>query len=169
MASSSLNIVPLIAFFFSGRFSVSVTTPLSARSTMSVSMLVPPREGRRTWAKIQQSRAADTDQRRTDDMTTATRSALFTPLCDFLGITYPICQAGMGHVARSALAAAVSEAGGLGVIAAAQFTPAELRQEIRRARELTDKPFGVDILFATVRAAGEEAELFSDAVRGWAE
>jgi enoyl-[acyl-carrier protein] reductase II len=100
-------------------------------------------------------------------MTTVTRSALQTPLCDLLRITYPICQAGMGYVARSALAAAVSEAGGLGVIAAAQFTPAELKQEIRRARELTDKPFGVDILFATVRAAGDEAERFTDAVRGW--
>src|SRR5207249_9955423 len=72
-------------------------------------------------------------------MTTATRSALRTPLCDLLGITYPICQAGMGHVARSALAAAVSEAGGLGVIAAAQFTPPELRPEIRRGRDLTDQ------------------------------
>mgnify|MGYP001588157055 CR=1 FL=1 len=60
-------------------------------------------------------------------------------------------------------------AGGLGVIAAAQFTPAELKQEIRRVRDLTDKPFGVDILFATVRAAGEEAERFTDAVRGWAD
>jgi enoyl-[acyl-carrier protein] reductase II len=100
-------------------------------------------------------------------MTTGTRSALHTPLCDLLGITYPICQAGMGHVARSTLAAAVSEAGGLGVIAAAQFTPAELRDDIRRVRGLTDKPFGVDILFATVRAAGDEAEQFTDTVRAW--
>ena len=100
-------------------------------------------------------------------MTTATRSALHTPLCDLLGITYPICQAGMGHVARSALAAAVSEAGGLGVIAAAQFTPAELRDDIKRVRDLTDKPFGVDILFATVRTAGEEADRFTDTVRAW--
>jgi enoyl-[acyl-carrier protein] reductase II len=97
------------------------------------------------------------------------RSALHTPLCDRLGIAYPICQAGMGHVARAALAAAVSEAGGLGVIAAAQFTPEELRAEIRRVRDLTDRPFGVDILFATVRAAGDEAERFTDAVRGWAD
>ena len=56
-------------------------------------------------------------------MTTATRSALHTPICDLLGIRYPICQAGMGYVARSALAAAVSEAGGLGVIAAANLHP----------------------------------------------
>jgi enoyl-[acyl-carrier protein] reductase II len=73
----------------------------------------------------------------------------------------------MGWVARSALAAAVSEAGGLGVIAAAHGTPADLRAEIRRVRDRTDRPFGVDILFATVRAAGDEAERFTDAVKGW--
>jgi NAD(P)H-dependent flavin oxidoreductase YrpB (nitropropane dioxygenase family) len=52
-------------------------------------------------------------------MATKTRAALHTPLCDLLGIRYPICQAGMGWVARSSLAAAVSEAGELGAIAAA--------------------------------------------------
>jgi enoyl-[acyl-carrier protein] reductase II len=75
----------------------------------------------------------------------------------------------MGFVARSALAAAVSEAGGLGVLAAAHNTPEELRAEIRRVRERTDKPFGVDVLFATVRAAGEEAERFNDNVKRWVE
>ena len=49
-------------------------------------------------------------------MATATKSALHTPLCDLLGIRYPICQPGMAFVARSELAAAVSEAGGLGVL-----------------------------------------------------
>src|SRR5262249_56095696 len=88
---------------------------------------------------------------------------------DVGGSRYAMGRAGMGYVARSALAAAVSEAGGLGVIAAAQFTPRELREDIRRVRELTDKPFGVDILFATVRASGEEADRFTDAVRGWAD
>jgi enoyl-[acyl-carrier protein] reductase II len=100
-------------------------------------------------------------------MTTATRSALHTPLCARLGIRYPICQAGMAFVARAPLAAAVSAAGGLGVIAAAHGTPAELREEIRRVRDLTDRPFGVDILFATVRATGEETARFTDAVKGW--
>jgi enoyl-[acyl-carrier protein] reductase II len=98
---------------------------------------------------------------------TTTLAPLRTPLCDLLGIRYPICQAGMGYVARSALAAAVSEAGGLGMIAAANLAPAELRAEIRRVRERTDRPFGVDILFATVRATGAEAERFTDAVRAW--
>lgn len=96
-------------------------------------------------------------------------TTLHTPLCDLLGIRYPICQAGMGYVARSKLAVAVSEAGGLGVIAAAHNTPAELREEIRRVRDGTDKPFGVDILFAAVRATGEEADRFTDAVKGWVE
>ena len=102
-------------------------------------------------------------------MTITATSALHTPLCELLDIRYPICQAGMGYVAQSALAAAVSEAGGLSVLAAAHHTPGGLRAEIRRVRELTDKPFGVDILFASVRVAGQEAERFSDAVRGWAD
>jgi enoyl-[acyl-carrier protein] reductase II len=100
-------------------------------------------------------------------MATTTRSALHTPLCALLGIRYPICQAGMAFVARSSLAAAVSSAGGLGVIAAAHGTPALLRDEIRRVRDLTDKPFGVDILFATIRIAGDEVEQFTDQVKGW--
>ena len=102
-------------------------------------------------------------------MAIGTRSALHTRLCDLLGIRYPICQAGMAFVARSRLAAAVSEAGGLGVLAAAHASPAELRAEIRRVRDTTDKPFGVDILFATIRAAGAEVEHHTDDVKGWTE
>jgi enoyl-[acyl-carrier protein] reductase II len=102
-------------------------------------------------------------------MPTQARSALHTPICDFLGIRYPICQAGMGYVARSALAAAVSAAGGLGVIAAANLSPRELREEIRKVREQTDRPFGVDILFASVRVSGSEAQQFTDTVRAWAD
>jgi enoyl-[acyl-carrier protein] reductase II len=102
-------------------------------------------------------------------MPTQTRSALHTPICDLLGIRYPICQAGMGYVARSALAAAVSAAGGLGVIAAANLSPRELREEIRKVREETDRPFGVDILFASVRVSGSEAQQFTDTVRAWSD
>jgi len=54
----------------------------------------------------------------------------------------------MGFIARSELAAAVSEAGGLGMIGSASLSPQELRSEIRRVRELTDRPFGVDIVVA---------------------
>ena len=72
----------------------------------------------------------------------------------------------MGWVARAELAAAVSEAGGLGVIGAgSDMAPAELRRQIQTARNLTAKPFGVDILFATVRAAGSEVTEYTEAVQ----
>ncbi len=76
--------------------------------------------------------------------------ALRTPLCELLGIDVPIVQAGMGYVARAELAAAVSAAGALGVIGAASLDAAQLRDEIRKVRDLTDRPFGVDVLFATI-------------------
>ena len=61
--------------------------------------------------------------------------ALKTPLCELLGIEKPIVQAGMGFVARSELAAAVSSAGALGVIGAAFLTLDQLREELLLARE----------------------------------
>jgi nitronate monooxygenase len=78
------------------------------------------------------------------------KPTLRTKLCDILGIEYPVVLAGMGGVAGHRLVAAVSEAGGLGVIGAATMGPDELHEEIRKVRELTDKPFGVDILLATM-------------------
>ena len=93
-----------------------------------------------------------------------------TPICERLGIEHPVFQAGMGWVARADLAAAVSEAGGLGVVGAGSTMDGEqLRAEIRRVRELTDKPFGVDILFATVRAEGEQVSRYTDTVQGMIE
>jgi enoyl-[acyl-carrier protein] reductase II len=71
---------------------------------------------------------------------------LHTPICEYFGIKYPILLAGMGGVAMHKLVAAVSNAGGLGVIGAASLSPSELRSEIRKTRELTDKPFAVDLL-----------------------
>ena len=71
---------------------------------------------------------------------------LHTPICDYFGIEYPILLAGMGGVAMHQLVAAVSNAGGLGVIGAAGCSPEQLREEIRQTRELTDKPFAVDLL-----------------------
>jgi len=85
--------------------------------------------------------------------------ALKTSLCDMLGIEYPILQAGMGFVARGPLAGAVSAAGGLGCIGAGTMTPQELTAEINIVRSMTDKPFAVDLLFAT--AAGKSASMFS--------
>lgn len=71
---------------------------------------------------------------------------LYTALCDLLGIEYPIIQSGMGGVAGVDLAAEVSRAGGLGVIAGLLMAPEDLRKAIRRARELTDRPFAVNLL-----------------------
>lgn len=69
-----------------------------------------------------------------------------TDICDALGIEYPIIQGGMAWIADANLAAAVSNAGGLGLIAAMNSNAEQLRAEIRKARELTDKPFGVNIM-----------------------
>ncbi len=71
---------------------------------------------------------------------------LRTEICDLFGIRYPVVLAGMGGVSMHQLAAAVSNAGGLGVIGGAGLSPERLRQEIRATRELTDKPFAVDLL-----------------------
>src|ERR1022692_3324660 len=73
-------------------------------------------------------------------------SMLHTPICDYFGIKYPILLAGMGGVAMHKLVAAVSNAGGLGVFGGAPLSPDERRAEIRKIRELTDKPFAVDLL-----------------------
>ncbi len=80
------------------------------------------------------------------------RKTLSTRFCQRVGIQYPICQAGMGFIAPGRLAAAVSAAGGLGVIGAASMTAVQLREEIKIVRDTTDKPFGVDILFAQIKA-----------------
>ncbi|MBK1657926.1 NAD(P)H-dependent flavin oxidoreductase [Paracraurococcus ruber] len=84
--------------------------------------------------------------------------ALHTRLCDLLGIRYPILLAGMGRASTPELAAAVSNAGGLGVLGAASCGPNQLRDWIRRTRALTDRPFGVDTLLpASVRRGGGNA------------
>ncbi len=71
---------------------------------------------------------------------------LRTPICDFFGIEYPILLAGMGGVSMAPLVAAVSNAGGLGVMGAAALSPDDLRTEIRRTKALTTRPFAVDLL-----------------------
>jgi NAD(P)H-dependent flavin oxidoreductase YrpB (nitropropane dioxygenase family) len=75
------------------------------------------------------------------------KKVLHTKLCDILGVEYPIILAGMGRVSGAELVAAVSNAGGLGVLGASVWTLDEMREEIRKVKELTDKPFGVDLLF----------------------
>lgn len=67
-------------------------------------------------------------------------------ICDILGIQYPIFQGGMAWVSDGELAAAVSEAGGLGIISAMNANKEYLIEQIKIARKLTDKPFGVNIM-----------------------
>jgi len=80
------------------------------------------------------------------------RKILRTELCDMLGIEYPILLAGMGgiagegHAAQPKLVAAVSNAGGMGVLGATGLSLDELRAQIREIKSLTNKPFGVDVL-----------------------
>jgi NAD(P)H-dependent flavin oxidoreductase YrpB (nitropropane dioxygenase family) len=80
---------------------------------------------------------------------------LRTPLCDRLGIELPILCAPMGFVTGPELAAAVSNAGGLGILSFSRNPPEMLRQEIRRLRGMTAKPFGVNLLLP----AGVDAHL----------
>ena len=75
--------------------------------------------------------------------------ALRTPLCYLLGIEHPILLAGMGGVSYAELAAAVSNAGGYGVLGMAGTSTRFIEEQMKKVRELTDKPFGVDLLAAT--------------------
>jgi enoyl-[acyl-carrier protein] reductase II len=75
--------------------------------------------------------------------------ALHTPLCDLLAVEHPLMLAGMGGVAYAELAAAVSEAGGYGVLGMAGRSTAEIIDQMRKVRALTDRPFGVDLLAAS--------------------
>ena len=68
------------------------------------------------------------------------------PICEMLNIKYPVFQGGMAWIADAELAAAVSNAGGLGLIAAMNSNGEQLRQQIKKAKELTDKPFGVNLM-----------------------
>ena len=70
-----------------------------------------------------------------------------TEICKTLEIEYPIIQGGMAWVATAELAAAVSEAGGLGIIGAGNAPPQVVREEIRKVKKLTEKPFGVNVYY----------------------
>lgn len=75
-----------------------------------------------------------------------------TQITELLGIEYPIIQGGMAWVAEYNLAAAVSNAGGLGLIGAASAPPEVVREQIRKCKELTDKPFGVNVMLLNPNA-----------------
>ena len=88
-----------------------------------------------------------------------------TRITEMLGIEYPIIQGGMQWLSKAELASAVSEAGGLGLITAASFpNPEELRDEIRKARSLTQKPIGVNISMLPVLMEGDITKRYVDVV-----
>ncbi len=88
-------------------------------------------------------------------------------LREVLGVDAPVIQSGMGGVAGPDLVAAVCNAGGLGVLAALRLKPDQIRSSIGRVRDLTDKPFGVNIwLHEDVRTSPDPATIREDVVRG---
>lgn len=87
---------------------------------------------------------------------------LATRLTEMLGIKYPIMLAGMAGVSLAEVVAAVSEAGGYGVLGAGNMSPAEITDELARVRGLTKKPFGVDLLHAMNDNPVEEVKRIID-------
>ena len=83
---------------------------------------------------------------------------LRTPLCDALGIEVPILSAGMGSVAGPDLVAAVSEAGGFGVLGVSGALPEAVEERIARTRALTGRPFGVNVIIDEVGWAASEED-----------
>ncbi|HEY4915087.1 MAG TPA: nitronate monooxygenase [Candidatus Dormibacteraeota bacterium] len=84
---------------------------------------------------------------------------LHTPVCKLLGIDVPVFQAGMSTYTTPALVAAVSNAGGLGIIGGLGRTPDELRSEIKQVRELTSRPFGVNHVLCRLNSAALQVTL----------
>jgi len=88
-----------------------------------------------------------------------------SPLCGMLGIKYPIIQGGMAWVSDASLASAVSNGGGLGLISAMNAGPEWLKNEIRSAREKTDRPFGVNIMLMSPYADAVAETVIEEGVR----
>lgn len=74
------------------------------------------------------------------------KDILKTKLCSLLGIDFPVIQAGMGGIAGPELVAKISQSGGLGILTGTLLPPDELRKKIKKVKELTGKPFGVNLL-----------------------
>jgi enoyl-[acyl-carrier protein] reductase II len=90
--------------------------------------------------------------------------ALATRMTELLGTTHPVMNAGMGHVAVPALVAAVSEAGGLGLLATSTLTPDEVRAAVREIRSLTDRPFGANVTLTFPNDRANAAVLIEERV-----
>ncbi|MGN0980602.1 MAG: enoyl-[acyl-carrier-protein] reductase FabK [Candidatus Avoscillospira sp.] len=86
---------------------------------------------------------------------------IHTPICDLVGIEYPIFQGGMAWVADGYLAAAVSNGGGLGIIGAGNAPGSFVKEQITLAKSLTNKPFGVNVMLMSP-FADEVAQVLAD-------
>lgn len=86
-----------------------------------------------------------------------------TPICDMLGVDYPILLAGMGGVSYAEICAAVSNAGGFGTLGMAGRPHDEIRDELKKVRDLTDKPFGLDLLAAVPESLDQTCDLMIEA------
>lgn len=86
-------------------------------------------------------------------------------ITELLGIQYPILQGAMAHIARYPLASAVSEAGGLGIIAAGGLSAEELREQIRETKKRTDKPFAVNLMLQMDNVLEQVDVLISEDVK----
>jgi enoyl-[acyl-carrier protein] reductase II len=89
---------------------------------------------------------------------------LKTNICEIFGIEYPIIQGGMAHLATAELASAVSNAGGLGIIAAANYDAEWLREQIRSAYKSTDKPIGVNLFLPSQYLSEQVAVILEERV-----
>jgi nitronate monooxygenase/enoyl-[acyl-carrier protein] reductase II len=85
---------------------------------------------------------------------------LRTPLCELLGIDYPILSAGFGAAAGPEIVAAVSNAGGFGVLGASGMNPEQIAGRIARTRQLTHRPFGINFIIAEVESDSDEDRAF---------
>lgn len=93
-------------------------------------------------------------RKKSESTTNLNQTAMIkSKICEILGIKYPVFQGGMAWVADASLAAAVSNAGGLGLISSINAGTEAVRNEIRKCKELTDKPFGVNIMLQAPNAA----------------
>jgi enoyl-[acyl-carrier protein] reductase II len=89
-----------------------------------------------------------------------------SPVCELLGIEYPIFCGAMAYVTDAKLVAAVSDAGGFGVMASIGHTADSLRQEIRKAKEITTKPFGVNLMLMSPNVADVVKVVIEEKVAG---
>jgi enoyl-[acyl-carrier protein] reductase II len=82
-----------------------------------------------------------------------------TAICDMLGVEHPILLAGMGGVSYAEVCAAVSNAGGFGSLGMAGVGPKQIREQMKRVKDLTDKPFGVDLLAAQPESLTQSVDI----------